>query len=670
MKWRGVHPEGIHPEGEIGGKVETATVLLVITKTFEEKMNQMKFKIGSVFLIFIFAISLTSVYGASGILLDISVKEGITDDSASFELIDQREIRLLNGVETASFQANFTLSTIPTVLDNENVILNLSLITLPPKPQTIFTEVLAKDNQTFFIGEVKAKQGRVFQVYLTPRIIEMPEPECDFNTRDKEAEEWEELPSAHFFFRYILNSLADLHWAKIKGYAETEYRRFRETFGFTQPAMDRMEFFFLPCRASEVIWDDRFDIGLDPVKNKIYAIYNLFERSLDSPGVGFLLFYRLWGYAPPMLAEGIGGYFSMSHHFTKKLISTQRWVPLEKLKITKDYRGQPKDVAFWESCSFVRFLVRTYHLQKFKLLYEKATDLTLEQVIEEVYQKNLATLEKEWLSFLEGYRDTISDFYYLASVKMNNHHYDEAIELYHDMLSLFGRNPGIIRSLAYVYYLKGDYDQSEKYYQEVLSGDTLNLEYLHILGNIKGIKGEYDKAKSYYLKVISVDSGYVESYVKLAKLEIANGNLLFAKEHFEQTKGLETKTQAKAEIYSGLGTIYEKLDKAEKAQEHFQKALFYARRFVFEFSDRPIPYLKLGEVFFNVGEIDSAINFLRIAEFLEDRPLYRGRVLLALGKAYQEKDDVPKAKVCFREVLSLPAGFEEKKEAEKLLKSM
>jgi hypothetical protein len=71
-----------------------------------------------------------------------------------------------------------------------------------------------------------------------------------------------------------------------------------------------------------------------------------------------------------------------------------------------------------------------------------------------------------------------------------------------------------------------------------------------------------------------------------------------------------------------------------------------------------------------VGEVDSAINFLQIAEFLEDRPLYRGRVLLALGKAYQRKDDTPRAKALFREVMSLPSGFDERKEAERLLKTM
>jgi tetratricopeptide (TPR) repeat protein len=636
----------------------------------EEDIYQMKFRTGLIFLAFLFSLSLNLVYGASGILLDIRVEEGAPSDSESFDLIDQREIRLLSGMETASFQTNFTLYTIPTVLDAENVILNLNLITLPPQPQPIFTEVLAKDNQTLPFFEVEVKSGRVFRVYLTPRIVEFPEPECDVDTRDKETEEWDELPSSHFFFRYILNSLADLHWAKIKGHGETEYRRFREVFGFTQPAMDRMEYFLLPCRANEIVWDDRFDIGLDPVKNKVYTIYNLFERSIDSPGIGFLMFYRLWGYAPPVLAEGVGGYFSLSHHFTKKLITKKMWIPLGELLITRDYRKQPKDVAFWESCSFVRFLIKTYNLDKFKTLYAKSTDLTLNQTIGEVYQKNLATLEEEWLSFLESYQDTIVDFYYLAGVKMNNQHYDEAIELYQDMLKLFDRQAGILRSLAYVYYLKGDYDQSERFYLEVLSGDTLNLEYLHILGNIKSVKGEYDEAKRYYLKVIFSDSSYTDSYVKLAQLEIAKGDFLIAQEYLEHALNQTTGSQTMVEIYSDLGTIYEKLGKAEEAENSFQNAVFYARRFVVEFSDRPIPYLKLGESFFNVGQIDSAINSLQIAEFLEERPLHRGRVLLILGKAYQKKNDVSKAKSYFQEVLNLPVGFEERKEAERLLKSM
>ncbi len=633
-------------------------------------MDKMKFKIGQVLLVLFLIICSNSVYGVQGVLLNIEVEEGIMGDSASFELIDHREIKLWDGVETASFQANFTLSVTPAVLDTGNVILNLSLITLPPKPQPIFTELLAEDGKTYLLAEVKAKEGRSYRVYLTPRITELPEPECDLDTRDKEKEDWDELPSAHFFFRFILNSLADLHWAEIKGYAETEYRRFRETFGFTQPAMDRMEYFLLPCRANEVVWDDRFNIGLDPSKNKIYSIYNLFERSLDSPGMGFLLFYRLWGYAPPLLAEGIGNYFSLSHHFTKKLIASERWIPLNQLLITKDYRRQPEDVAFWEACSFVRFLVKTYHLDKFKLLYKRSTDLTLKQTIEEVYKKDLATLEKEWLSFLEGYRDTIADFYYLASVRMANRHYDEAIQLYEDMLDLYGRQTGILRSLAYVYYLKGDYDRSEKYYEEVLAEDTLNLEYLHILGNINSIQGEYDKARSYYLKVISLDSTYVRSYLKLAQLEIAKGDLLFAKNHFEQAQRQDTNTQSKVEIYSGLGTLYKKLGQSEEALKNFKNALFYARRFVTEFSDRPIPYLELGESFFNLGEIDSAINYLQVAEFLEDRPVYRGRVFLALGKASQKKNDLSKAKMYLQKVLSLPSGFKERKEAENLLSSM
>jgi tetratricopeptide (TPR) repeat protein len=633
-------------------------------------MKNARFEVVLILAVLFFAGIVNSAYGASGVLLNIRVEEGVTGDSASFQVIDQREISLESGVQTAFFLANFTLSTTPTVLADGNIMLDLNLVTLPPRPQTVFTGVLAKDKEGFLLGEVELKEERSLKVFLTPSITELPEPDCLLDTRDKEAEEWDELPSSHFFFRYLLNSLVDLHWSTIKGHAEGEYRRFRGVFEFTQPAMDRMEYFLLPCRASEIVWDDRFDIGLDPVKNKIYAVYNLFERSLDSPGVGFLLFYRLWGYAPPMLAEGIGNYFSLSHHFTRKIITSGRSVPLRKLTVTGDYRKQPQDVAFWESSSFVRYLVNTYSVDKFRRLYKKATDLTLEQVIGEVYQKDLATLEKEWLVFLEGQRDTITDLYYAAEMKMKNRHFDESIELYRDMLNLYGRDPGILRSLAYVYYLSGDYDSSEKLYLEVLSADTLNLEYLHTLGNIRGLKGDYGKAGFYYRKVISLDSTYIDSYIELAQLEMTQGDLRLAKGYLEQAESLQPKTQAEIEIYSGLGAIHGELGQAEQAKKDFDRALLSARHFVHEYPDKPIPYFKLGESFFNVGKVDSAVNFLEISEFMEDRPVYRGRVLLALGKAYQKRGDVSRARRSLQEVLGLPCGFEERKEAEKLLKSM
>ena len=623
-------------------------------------------------LVFLFGVEL--VHSSSGILLRIDVQEGIPEDSSSFQLIDQRDVELLNGKQTASFQANFTLSITPTIIPKNisgkgrKVILTVELITLAPDAQTIFQEISAKDNQTLFLGEVRAKTGRAYRVFLTPKIMGNLTEECDLDTRDRE-EDWEELPSSHFFFWYLHSSLADFHWRRIKGFVEGEYRRFREVFGFTQPAMDRMVYYLMPCRVNEVTWDDRFDMGLDPVKNKTYVIYNLYERSLDSPNVGFLLFYRIWGYAPPLLAEGIGGYFSLSHHFTKKLIEEDKFIPLENLKLTKDYRNQPQPAAFAEACSFMRFLVNTYNLDQFKSFYQQVTDLTFDQVLERIYGKSLSTLEKEWLSFLNGYTDVKADFYHLANVRMSYRDFDEAQELYEDMLSLFGRDVSTLRILAYLYYLRGDYDKSEEYYLEALSQDSLNTEFLYIIGNTNYLRGRYDQAIEFYQRALLSDSNYVQAYVKLGELELLQGDLLSAQDHFSKAEAIKTSSQVKADIYSGLGEVFRKRQQEEKAEESFRKALHFSESFLLGFPENSLPFLKKGELYFHVGEIDSAINYLNVAEFLEDKPLYRGRVLLALGKAYEKKGDRKRAEEYYNDVLDLPSGFREKQEAEKLLKS-
>jgi tetratricopeptide (TPR) repeat protein len=626
------------------------------------------------FFFFIFFCGTKMAHSSPGILLKIDIKEGIPRDSSSFQLIDHREIKLHNGKETVSFQANFSLSITPTIVmadssgDSQKVILNLELITLAPEAQTIFKEISAEDNQTLFLGEVRAKMGRAYQVFLTARMIRDLTDECKLEIRDKK-EDWEELPSAHFFFRYLANSLADLHWSRIKGFVEEEYRRFKEAFGFTQPAMDRMEYYLVPCRVNEVIWDSRFDTGLDPVRNKTYVIYNLNERSLDSPNVGFLLFYRLWGYAPPLLAEGIGGYFSLSHYFTQKLIKNNQFIPLENLKVTLDYRNQPQPAAYVEACSFVRFLIKEYTQEKFKDLYQQATDLTLDQTLGKVYGKNLSILEKEWLSFLSKYKDAEDDFYHLATVKMSYRHFDEAQEIYEDMINLFGREVGILRSLAYLFYLRGEYDESKKYYSELLSEDSLNAEYVYTIGNINYVEGRYDEARKFYQTALQLDTSLVGAYIKLGELDLIKGDLFLAQDNFNKAESLKASSQDKTDIYLGLGKVFEKLDQPEKAEECFKKALGFSESFLFGYPEDPLPHLKKGEVLFNLGETDSSIYYLGIAEFLEDRPLYQGRVFLALGKAYQKNGDQKKAEEYYNEVLGLPTGFEEKQEAEKLLKS-
>jgi len=633
----------------------------------------------SFLLLFLFSVELA--YSSPGILLRIDIEEGIPEDSSSpmdpnsdFQLIDQKEIKLFNGRQTASFQANFTLAITAIIIpkelsgDSQELMLTVELITLAPEAQTIFKEISAKDNQTLFLGQVRAKMERVYRIFLTPKIIGNLEEQCELSTSDRK-EDWEELPSSHFFFWYLDNSLADFHWRRIKGFVEDEYRRFREVFGFTQPAMDRMVYYLVPCRVPEVVWDSRFDMSLDPVKNKTYVIYNLYERSLDSPNVGFLLFYRLWGYAPPLLAEGIGGYFSLSHHFTKKLIKDDKFIPLENLKISLDYRSQPQKAAFVEASSFVRFLVHEYNLDKFKNFYQQATDLTFDETVMKVYGKDLATLEDEWLSFLDGYKDVKADFYHLAAVKMSYIHFDEAQELYEDILELFGRDVGALRSLAYLHYLRGEYDESKKFYLEALSGDSLNPEYLYIIGNTVYLQGRYDEARKFYQKALFSDSSYVDAYIKLGELDLLEGSLLSAQDHFNKADAIKASYQTKIDIYSGLGNVFQKLHNEERAEESFRKALESSGGFLFSYPENPLPYLKRGELFFNLGEIDSAINYLKIAEFLEDKPLYRGRVLLALGKAYEKKGEGKRAKEYYDEVLDLPAGFQERKEAKELLKS-
>ncbi len=626
------------------------------------------------FFSFISLLSVELVHSSSGVSLRIDVQEGIPQDSSSFQLIAQKDIQLLNGRGTASFQANFTLSVTPTIIpkslspNGQNVILTVELITLAPNAQTIFKEISVKDDQTLFLGEVSAKSGRAYRVFVTPTIMENFEEECDLDTKDRE-EDWEELPSSHFFFWYLNNSLADFHWRRIKGFVEGEYRRFREVFGFTQPAMDRMVYYVVPCRVNEVVWDNRFDMGLDPVKNKTYAIYNLYERSLDSPNVGFLLFYRIWGYAPPLLAEGIGGYFSLSHHFAKKLIKDTKFIPLENLIVTMDYRNQPQPAAFVEACSFVRFLVDEYNLDQFKNLYQQATDLSFDQILQKVYGKSLSTLEKEWLSFLEGHKDVKADFYHLANVKMSYGHLDEAQELYEDMLHLFGRDVATLRVLAYLHYLKGEYDKSESHYLEALAQDSLNPEFLYVIGNTNYLQGRYDQAREFYQKALLSDSNFVQSYVKLGEIELLQENPMLAQEYFSRAESTKTSSQIKTDIYSGLGKVFRMLGQEEKAEESYKEALRSSESFRFAYPENPLPYLEKGEVFFNLGEIDSAINYLKIAEFLEDKPLQRGRVFLALGKAYEKKGDRKKAEEYYGEVLDLSTGFQEKQEAQRLLKS-
>ena len=187
------------------------------------------------------------------------------------------------------------------------------------------------------------------------------------------------------------------------------------------------------------------------------------------------------------------------------------------------------------------------------------------------------------------------------------------------------------------------------------------------LANMSLAQGQIDSALYYYDLARQVDSSEEIIPYKLGQLAFYEEDYDQAKEHFgglsEGARSIPLRIDA--HIYLGLMDRY--ANRPEAADSHFMKSLNNAKRLISQYPDNPLYNLRAGEAALYLNELDAAGEYLSLAEFTELRPYYLGRVLLALGRLQDQRNNREEAKKYYQRVLDIPSSYQDKSEAQKYL---
>jgi len=621
------------------------------------------------FLSLVFSLSpAESAFGERYVNLKIQLEEGIPGDSASFQLVDERVIDLELDKESFSFQGNFTLYVTASIPQYPLLNLRVELFTVGPDFQSqSVNRVLGKD-EVLSLDPIRVKQDRVFKVKLFPRIMQSEERKnrCEYGLNDPDL--WYSDVSVRFQYYYLKNSLADYHWNMNKGYLEREYRKLEKYFDFHYPR--KIDYHLCLCRLPGVTWDRRFGTSIDPVKNRVFVLYNQKEKTVDSPAAWFTVFYQNWGYAPAFVVEGVSGCLGLGHYYAKKLKNEGEIVPLSRFKISKDYWSYPSRIAFVEASSFIRFLIDKYGTAKFKNFYQEVTDLTFDRVFQKIYSKKLSRVESEWLAFLDTYEILYDDLAYFANIKYNYSDFPTAIPIFEDLLSMAesqAESLNALQALGNSYYMSGRYEKSLSLFQEKSRYYPKDPRIWNTLGNIYYLLGDFRSSGLNYHRAKDLDTLYAEPWVNLGKLHVALGEADSAQFYFDGAEKKGAGLEGIIDVNLGQAKISKSAGDSPEADERARKALHFSRVFLSQVPERAVPYLKVGESFLEMGFPDSALLYLELAEFLEDRPFYQGELFLAAGRAYYSTGEKDLAEFYFEKVLDNPSAVTDKKEAQEFL---
>jgi tetratricopeptide (TPR) repeat protein len=445
-----------------------------------------------------------------------------------------------------------------------------------------------------------------------------------------------------------------------------ELDRFNQIFSFNRPG--KINFYLYPCNAPYYHNFKGRDFGIHPAKNSIYYEYSHQNSGIAVEAVNLMKLYRYWGYAPKLLAVGAANLIDFHAFYARDYKEDEGLYPLEDMLVSLDFDNlQDIHKKRIEAASFVAWLSAKIPVDKFRDLYIQSTDLNLKDKLEDFTRMSFDEIESEWLNFVDTISFQYGLFNFYAQRALIQRNMSEAIYLYERALEEKPLDSAMLTSIYNVYYLAGYYDKSANALRK-LSNYVETKDIGLPLANMFFADGEIDSALYYYNKYETVIQTFDEIlHYKLGQIEYFLGNYDEAKEHFLMLLDSAESIPLKIDGHIYIGRIYNREGMSDSAKTQFTLALNASKSLLSRFPDNSLYNMRAGEATLLLGEVQAARDYLSLAEFVEMRPFYLGRVMLALGKTYDLQGDRENATIYYNRVLAIPSAYINKREAEKLL---
>ena len=598
----------------------------------------------------------SALSAANGVEFELIVRQKPAALDKYFE-IDRDTINVLTGRKIKTFLVNANLDIAVATADSQKVEFTVHLTTIGATPYMQAERFSVEYNLPARIENIPGKNNSLYQLLISPRgRVTLDTALC---IHDPEIEsQYASDPSANFNFYFIKNSLADFHWNNIKNYIETDYVRFRDALEISTTG--KINLYLTPCASPSINWDKRFGYAIDPGRSSIYTIYNHDYVSVDAILPNILRLFRVWGYAPPFLVEGLAGYFDFSLYEMRKIKAPGNLPEIKKILTTSGYLTADPHAAEVTAASFVKYLADTYGIGKVKSLYERSDDLTILPVMEEIYGRPIDSLQSLWRHYIDtlSLNRAIFDFY--ANRAGAIFQFDRQIEYYQEMTKYDqtrADSADTWKKLALTYYQYGHYYQAEEGYRRLIAIDSARAVYFQILGILLLIDGRYDQSWKAFDSVCTIDTTYATARLLQARIMAVRGDTAGAVKTAQNYYSMEKSIPGKIEFLLFLGKMLGARGKnydSTLANRYYSDALTWALHLVNKAPDDPAQKLRAGLAYLGLKEYDNGAQFLESALFTEQRSYYRGEAVLALGNLYDLKKDRRRAIEYYQEGLKNP----------------
>jgi len=536
----------------------------------------------------------------------------------------------------------------------ETATLRVEMITSGPSSRQTFQTYAIPFGLPAMIDSVIVKGESFYRASLKPLGAVQIEIDCEHDIVDSES--FSSDPAPHFQIHFVPQSLGDYHWNTMRAYLELEYKDLDKFYKFDDP--QPVNLYLMPCRAPSVQYDGYHGFMIDPVKNNVMAVYNHEEKADVSLATKMLKFYKFWGYAPLLFVEGIASFADFNDYYVQEYRQGGARLNVRDYFVSDAYAGYEDRTKLRRMAgSFCDYLAKSFGMSRFKQFYVNSTDLTASADLEEIYERTTDSLIAGWHHYLDTLTLDPGLFRYHAQRVSYMRDYREAVALLEERLKRAGGSREQEADLANYYYRLGNYREALRFFGMPLAGDSVSAIDITTYANMLLINGLLDSSLVMYKRSISLDSTQALAYYKIGRILQHQDDLAGAMDYFRMASDKSGDDQIAIDAHLAIGQCLTALGVPDSATMYFASALNGAKLHLMGEDPNPAAAMRAGEAFAYLGQPEPAIEHLGFAYYVEERPFYLGRIMVALGQAYDLMGDRETALEYYRAVRETPGAY-------------
>lgn len=575
---------------------------------------------------------LTTGYAVAkdAVQIEISLLQKLTEDSEAITVATDT-LAVPDDITVTTRIGNVVFDLTVLSHSEETATLRIEMITSGPSSTKTFQTYTIPFGLPAIVDSVILKRKSFYRASIRPLSVVVSESDCEHDSADSTA--FTSDPAPHFQMHFVPQSLGDYHWNTMRAYLELEYKELDKLYKFDDP--HPVNLYLMPCYAPSMHYDRHHGFMIDPVKNNVMAVLNHEEKAAVSLGTNMMKFYKFWGYAPQFFVEGISSFADFNDYYIQEYMKNGATLNPRDFFVSNAYAGHEDHVMSRRVAgSFCSYLAKIYDISKFKRFYGISTDLTATSDLEEIYGKPADSIIADWHYYIDTLSIDPGLFRYHAQRISYLRKYNEAVALLEERLRRTGGSPRQAVDLANYYYRLGKYEDALEFFGMPLAEDSVEVRDIITYANMLLINGLLDSASVMYEKVILRDSSQAMAYLKLGRIRQHLGDVAGAIDYFRKANDLSKEDQIAIDAHLEIGQCLRKLGEPDSSIVYLASALNGAKMHLMGKNPNPPAALRAGEAFVYLGQPEPAIEHLGFAYFVEERPFYLGRIMLALGKAY------------------------------------